>query len=174
MRFVPTDSSIARRMVARTPRKSWKVSCERLKRSTKSASCHILRVFGRTPASTGFSGAAELNALVKLAEQLTYRQLVTISIVGAMDRAGYANVHHLREQNYEKAGINLVGDTSNVLAEIMMLHGQDCVRVFGTFHPIQIVPSTMRIGTHGAALHNAMELFRIPQRDCQQVIALLK
>ncbi len=119
-------------------------------------------------------GPAELNYLVKLAEQLTYKQLVVISLVGEMNRADYANVHHLREQNYEQTGINLVGDTPNVLAEIMMLHSLDCVRVFGTLHPIQIVPSTMKIGTQGAALHNTMELFRIPQRDCQQVIELLR
>ena len=119
-------------------------------------------------------GPADLNYLVKLAEQLTYRHLTIISIAGKMANVGDVNIYNLREQNYEKAEVNLVGDTPNILAEIITLHSLDCVRVFGTFHPIQIVPSQMKIGTHGAALHNTMELFSIPEGDRQPVVALLK
>ena len=115
-----------------------------------------------------------LNYLVKLAEQLTYRQLAIIAIAGKMANADGANVYHLREQHYEEDGLKIVGDTQIVLSEIMALHRLDCVRVIAMLGPIQIVPSEMKIGTHGAVLHNAMELFRIPQPDRQQVIDLLR
>lgn len=119
-------------------------------------------------------GAADLNYLTKLAEQLTYRHLTIVSVAGKMANADDANVYDLREQNYKQSRLSLVGDTAIVLSEIMALHSLDCVRMFGTFHPIQVVPSAMQIGTHGAALHNMMELFRIPEGDRQQVVALLK
>ena len=56
----------------------------------------------------------------------------------------------------------------------MALHNLNCLRVIAPLGPIQIVPSEMKIGTHGTALHNTMELFRIPESDSQQVVALLK
>ena len=119
-------------------------------------------------------GLADLNHLVKLAEQLTYRHLTIISIVGKMANADYANIYSLRSQHYEKAGIKLVGETPNVLAEIMALHNLNCLMVIALLGPIQIVPSQMKIGTYGAALHNTMELFGIPESDRQQIVALLK
>ena len=117
---------------------------------------------------------ADLNYLVKLAEQLTYRHLTIISIAGKMANADDANVYGLREQDYEKTGLKLVGDTPIVLSEIMALHNLNCLRLIALLGPSQIVPSQMKVGTHGAALHNTMELFRIPESDRQQVVALLK
>ena len=68
----------------------------------------------------------------------------------------------------------MVGDTPKILAEIMALHNLNCLKVIALLGPIQIAPSDMKIGTHGAALHNTMELFRIPESDRHHVVALLK
>ena len=134
---------------------------------------HLARFWSNACLDETF-GTAELNYLVKLTEQLTYRQFVIISIVGAMANANYANIYDLRTQNYQDTGLHLVGDTPIVLSEILMLHSLDCVRVIAQLGPIQIVPSEMKIGTHGAALHNTSGLFEIPKSDRQQVIDLLK
>ena len=117
---------------------------------------------------------AKLNYLVKLAEQLTYRQFVIISMAGAMARADRANLYALRETSYENADLNLLGETAIILSEILALHYQNCVSVVAPLGPTQIVPSEMRIVTHGATLYNAMELHRTPNGDCQSVADLLR
>ena len=80
-------------------------------------------------------GAAKLNYLVKLAEQLTYRQFTVISIAGAMAKADNANIYHLREQHYENTELNMLAETAIVLSEIMALHNlnwRQCGRAPGT------------------------------------------
>lgn len=115
-------------------------------------------------------GAAKLNYMVKLAEQLTYRQLVIISMTGAMVKAHNSNVFGLREQHYEKAGLKMGSETSVILSEIMVLHNLNCVKVIAPLGHVQIVPSEMTINTWGVALWTAMELWRIGEDDFQQVI----
>jgi hypothetical protein len=119
-------------------------------------------------------GGPDLNYLVKLAEQLTYRQLIVLSMVGKMAIADYANVYGLREQGYEDAGLPMVGDTSNLLAEIMALHNLGCVRAIALLAPIQMVPSTIELGTYGTALHNLMDLWKISESERKQLAALLR
>ena len=118
-------------------------------------------------------GPAKLNYLVKLAEQLTYRQFLIIAMVGAMAKADHANIFRLRVQHYEEVNLNMLGETAIVLSEVMALHNLNCVNVIAPLGPIQIAPSEMRIANHGATLYNAMELHRIPEDDCQQIIQLL-
>ena len=117
---------------------------------------------------------AKLNYLVKLSAQLTYRQFVIISMVGEMAKADHANIYQLRSQHYENSGLNMLGDTAIILSEVMALHQLNCVSVIAPLGPIQIAPSEMRIATHGATLYNAMELHRLPAKDCREVIELLK
>ena len=64
-------------------------------------------------------GPAKLNYLVKLAEQLTYRQFVIVSMAGAMAKKDHANIYKLREQHYEEAGLNMLSETAIVLSELM-------------------------------------------------------
>ena len=118
-------------------------------------------------------GPAKLNYLVKLAEQLTYRQFLIIAMVCAMAKADHANIFRLRVRHYEEANLNMLGETAIVLSEVMALHNLNCVQVIAPLGPIQIAPSEMRIANHGAALYNAMELHRIPEDDLQQIIQLL-
>ena len=122
-------------------------------------------------------GAAKLNYMVKLAEQLTYRQLAIISMAGAMAKADNANIFGLREQHYEKAGLKMGSETSIVLSEVMALHNLNCLKVIAPLGHVQIEPTTMRINTWGVALYVAMELGRIAiddKRQIQQVVDLLK
>lgn len=119
-------------------------------------------------------GPAKLNYLVKLSEQLTYRQFVIVAMVGAMAKADRTNIYQLRELHYENANLNMLGETAIVLSEIMALHQLNCVSVIAPLGPIQITPAEMRIVTHGATLYNAMGLHKIPKSDCQQVIDLLR
>ena len=118
-------------------------------------------------------GPATLNYLVKMVEQLTYRQFLIIAMVGAMAKADHANIFQLRVRNYEEANLNMLGETAIVLSEVMALRNLNCVNVIAPMGPIQIVPSEMRLANHGATLYNAMELHRIHEDDCQQVIQLL-
>ena len=134
---------------------------------------YFARFWANTCIDKTFS-LANLNYLIKLAEQLTYRHLTIISLVGKMANADNANIYNLRVQNYENSGIKLVDDTALVLPEILALHNLDCLRVIPTLEPIQFIPSEMRIGTYGVALHNTMELFRIPESDRRQIVTLLK
>ena len=119
-------------------------------------------------------GTAKLNYLAKLAEQLTYRQFVIISMAGAMAMNDDANTFGLREKSYKAAELNMLSETAVVLTEIMVLRNLECVRLIARIGITQIVPSEMRIGTYGAALYNAMELHRVPAQDYQPVIDLLR
>ena len=94
-------------------------------------------------------------------------------MVGAMAKADHANIFQLRAQHYEQANLNMLGETAIVLSEVMALHNLNCVKVIAPLGSIQIAPSEMGIANHGAALYNAMELHRIPEGDCQQIIQLL-
>ena len=117
--------------------------------------------------------SAELNYLLKLSEQLTYRQLVIIAIVGAMARADHKNIFNLRKEHYEKADLNMLSATAIVLSEVIMLHNLNCISTVAPLGVVQVTPSKMRIGTHGGTLYNVMELHRIPRSDFQEVIDLL-
>ena len=119
-------------------------------------------------------GADKLNYMVKLAEQLTYRQLVILSIVGVMTMASNSNVFGLRDQHYEKAGLKMGSETSIMLSEIMVLHNLNCVKVIAPLGHVQIEPSKLKIDTWGVALHIAMGLSKIGSKDRQPVIDLLK
>ena len=119
-------------------------------------------------------GADKLNYMVKLAEQLTYRQLVILSIAGAMTKANNSNIFDLREQHYENAGLKMGSETSIVLSEIMVLHNLICVKVIAPLGHVQIAPSELRIYTSSVALYVAMGLSRIGNKDRQHVIDLLK
>ena len=122
-------------------------------------------------------GVAKLNYMVKLAEQLTYRQMALITLAGQMTNAGNNSQHALREEGYQNAGLKMRDEVSTVLAELMMLHNLDCVRVFGLLGTLEINPSQIRLGSWGFALFNEMEVYRIAKDDPQQfeqVVKLLK
>ena len=117
---------------------------------------------------------ARLNYMVKLAEQLTYRQLTIIAMIGAMAKAKYANIFGLREQHYEKSGLIQTAETSIILSEIMVLHNRNCLAVIAPLGPVQIDPSRMKLDTWGVALYNAMGLWKIPPSEYQPIIEYLK
>lgn len=117
--------------------------------------------------------SAELNYLSKLSEQLTYRQLVIIAIVGAMAKADGQNVFNLRKEHYEDVDLNVFSATAIILSEVIMLHNLNCIQIVAPLGVVQVTPSKMRIGTHGGMLYNVMELHRIPRSDFQEVIDLL-
>ena len=119
-------------------------------------------------------GAAKLNYLLKLTEQLTYRQITIVSMAGAMAKANHTNIYQLREQHYEDSGLNMLSETAIVLSEIVALHNLNCVTVIAPLGPVQVTPAEMRIANHGATLYNAMELHRLPSTELQPVIDLLK
>lgn len=119
-------------------------------------------------------GAAKLNYLLKLTEQLTYRQLSIIAIAGAMAKASHANIYELRSRHYENTGLNMLSETAIVLSEIVALHNLNCVEVIAPLGPVQVAPAKMRIANHGAVLYNAMELHQMPSTELQPVIELLK
>lgn len=117
-----------------------------------------------------FFTPGRLNHMVKLAEQLTYRQFTILTMVGEMSKADYKNLFGLREQNYEKAGLKMDSETSTILSEIMALHNLDCVRVIAQLGPIQIIPSEIKLGTWGPPLYNAMGFWKISPDEYLPVI----
>ena len=122
-------------------------------------------------------GVAKLNYMVKLAEQLTYRQLTLITLAGQLTNAGDNSHHGLREEAYGNAQLKMRDEVSTVLAELKMLHQLDCVRIFDLLSTVDITPAGMRLGSWGFALYNDMELYRIAKDDPQhfgEVIRLLK
>ena len=122
-------------------------------------------------------GVAKLNYMLKLAEQLTYRQMALIALAGQMTNAGNNSHHGLREEGYTNAGLKMRNEVSTVLAELKMLHNLDCVRVFDFLSTLDINPSKIRLGSWGFALYNDMEVYRIANDDPQQfeqVVKLLK
>ena len=125
----------------------------------------------------GNLGVAKLNYMVKLAEQLTYRQMALITLAGQMTNAGNNSHHGLREEGYESARLKMRDEVSTVLAELKMLHTLDCVRVFDLLSTLDINPSRIRLGSWGFSLYNDMEVYRIAKDDplqFEQVVQLLK
>ena len=122
-------------------------------------------------------GVAKVNYMVKLAEQLTYRQLALVTLAGQMTNAGNNRHHGLREQSYQHAKLKMRDEISIVLAELSMLHNLDCVRVFDFLSNLDITPSRLRLGAWGFALYNDMEVHRIAIDDpgyFRRVVNLLK
>ena len=122
-------------------------------------------------------GPAKLNYMVKLAEQLTYRQLALITLAGQMTNAGNNSHHGLREKSYKEAKLKMRDEVSIVLAELSMLDNLDCVRVFNLLSTLDITPAQLRLGSWGFALYNDMEVHRIAKDDpehFQQVVNLLR
>ena len=119
-------------------------------------------------------GTDKLNYMVKLAEQLTYRQLVILSIAGAMTQANNADIFRFRDQDYEKAGLKMGSETSIVLSEVMVLHYLNCVKVIAPLGHVQIVPSELKLDTWGVALYIAMGLSGINCQDRKPVVDLLR
>ena len=94
-------------------------------------------------------GLAKVNCMVKLAEQLTYRQLALITLAGQMTNAGNNSHHGLREESYMEAKLKMRNEVSIVLAELRMLDNLDCVRVFNLLSTLDIIPAHTQAGLMG-------------------------
>ena len=118
-------------------------------------------------------GVGRINRLLKLADQLTYRQLVILSLVGEVSRTD-ENVYNLRTHHYkEEPDFDFLGETAMVLAELQALRGLECVGMTLTTSVTGVIPSRVSIAVLGAVLHNTLELEAIPRGDRDHVIELL-
>jgi len=108
--------------------------------------------------------AEQANLLVKLAEDLSYRQLCLIAFFGSDIGT------RTRDQSYAKAGI-LETNVIALLVEIYMLYTRGLLNCSGTalLSIADIVPAKMRTQGIGAVLHNLMELSELPNDDILEI-----
>ena len=110
-----------------------------------------------------------LNQLIRLSEQLTYSNLVMISLVARIDEILgspiYSQKYHIDPSSRAVANIVRMDAQHSILAEIRMLAGLDCVRFGDLSRADRESLSGVELGTYGAALHHLMELHLVPHRE---------
>ena len=125
---------------------------------------------------------ADLHYLMNLAEQLTYRHLTIISMLGKI-----VGTHHTEIENVQYPPHDYATDKEFVenieseiphtlIAEINYLAGLHCVQFPKESNPNFYVsrPPYIIRGIHGIALDEFMELYRIPESDRVPLATLLK
>lgn len=125
---------------------------------------------------------AELNFLMKLSEQLTYKHFIIISMLGKIVGSQYTEIENFRypPHEYETDKEFLESDTSEIpitlIAEMEHLDRLRCIQFrektrndFPTSRPPHIIH-----GIYGSALYKFMELYKIPESDCIPLATLLK
>ena len=110
-----------------------------------------------------------LNQLVRLSEQLTYSNLVMISLVARIDEVLgspiYLQKHHVDPDSRAVANTVRMDPQHSILAEIRTLEGLDCVRFTELGRAERESLSDVKLGTYGAALHHLMELRLVPHSE---------
>lgn len=110
-----------------------------------------------------------LNQLVRLSEQLTYSNLIMISLVARIDEILgspiYSQKYHIDPSSRAVANVVRMDAQHSILAEIRMLSGLDCVRFRDLTNADRETLSDVELGTYGAALHQLMELHLIPHSE---------
>lgn len=110
-----------------------------------------------------------LNQLVRLSEQLTYSNLIVISLVARIDEILsspiYSQKHHIDPSSRAVANVLRMDAQHSIFAEIRMLSGLDCVRFRDLNNADRETLSDIELGTYGAALYQLMELHLIPHSE---------
>ena len=126
--------------------------------------------------------AADLHYLMKLAEQLTYRQLTIISMLGRIVGANYTEIENIQYPSHDYATDKEFVDSADseiphtLIADINYLSALDCVQFPRESDPNYYVSRPPHIirGIHGIALDEFMELYRIPESDRAPLATLLR
>ena len=120
--------------------------------------------------------AADLHYLMKLAEQLTYRHLTIIAMLGRIVGANHTEIENIQypPHSYATDKEFVEGTASEIshtlIAEIDYLQfPRESNRNYYVCRPPHIIR-----GVHGVALDELMELYRIPESDRVSLATLLR
>ena len=119
--------------------------------------------------------AGTLNYLLGLFDQLSYRQLAILAMIGLQqaNKRTKGNLWHLRERDYRDQGISTESQLGFVLGEIEDLRVKSCVQNAG-WSITGTTPSELILGAQGHRLYDMFELHRIPQNEFQDIIKILQ
>ncbi len=113
---------------------------------------------------------ARANFLLKLANNLSYRQLCLIAIF-----AGTEIKANLRTTDYRGVGNTITQHLASILHEIMEMHNYGIVNIPNDtlLGVTDVNPSQMKVQGAAVELGRLMELNKIPAKDLQQVATAL-
>ena len=124
----------------------------------------------------------DINYLMNLAEQLTYRHLTIISMLGKIvgaNRTGIEDVtypphSYATDKEFVESGSSEI--PTSLIADISYLADLHCVSFPRERNPNYYVPRPPHIerGFHGISLDELMELYRIPESDRIPLATLLR
>lgn len=130
-----------------------------------------LKYYGNLIANLGFDtnfNREQANHLIKVSEQLTFRQLCIIAVFAHKER------YELRKKDY----MNLKTSDSNLLIllqEIFELYrGSMLISEGAMLGFTYINPSKMKVICEGAYLYNLMELWSIEKSELSKIASILK
>lgn len=138
-----------------------------------------IKYYGNAYANLGFKqyvsiGRSEANALLRASQNLSYREICILAMIGGKMRGKY-NSNDFRQINYRNDG-QLTGEKVILLYEIYRLYNQGMVNFNGdaALGLSDVNPSKMMIQGVGAHLYNLMELSNIPDVDYSRELIMLK
>ena len=119
--------------------------------------------------------AGTLNYLLGLFDQLSYRQLAILAMIGLQvaNRETRGNLWKLREEDYTDEEVSTGSHLGFILGEIEDLRVKSCVQNDG-WSATSAIPSELSVGAQGVRLYLMFELHRIPKKEFQDVIEILK
>lgn len=106
--------------------------------------------------------------LIKLAEQVTYRQIVILHAIGSSQMS--AKPIQMKDAAYSPVeGINNVAIATEIfeLYRMSLLSSKNVL-----FSPAGIVPSKLSVTGYGAHLFNLMELYKLESREKEDLVLL--
>ena len=126
--------------------------------------------------------AGDLHYLMKLAEQLTFRQLTIISLLGRTVGANFTEIENIQYPPHDYASDKEFVESADseipytLITDITYLARLNCVQFPKESDPEYCVSRPPHIirGIHGIALDEFMELYRIPESDCAPLATLLR
>lgn len=113
--------------------------------------------------------------IIKIAEQLTYRQLCILKLAG-LKLAGLNQPFVLREGDYRSQGGGFTKELYQVLYECLDLYYKGLINFGGevAFGPTDVKPGSMTVQGLGADVFNLMKLALIPDSDLAPIAVQLR